>query len=132
MGRGGGGGGGRSRADGGGTAGAGSAGEQARRASEQAQHDQARRERDQARAQQQQRQQAPPRPQASSPRSDYQTLGASASASPSELKSAYRTAALANHPDRFAGQGAAKVAAQTEKLKEINNAYDRLSGRNKR
>lgn len=62
----------------------------------------------------------------------YNVLGMSPSASPEELKMAYRDLAKVWHPDRFLHDPRLQEKAQ-EKLKEINEAYDQLrSGRAKR
>ncbi|MBK9057447.1 MAG: DnaJ domain-containing protein [Elusimicrobia bacterium] len=62
-----------------------------------------------------------------SKRDYYEVLGVSKSASPEELKQAYRKLALQNHPDRNLGDKGAE-----ERLKEINEAYDALSNAEKR
>ncbi len=51
----------------------------------------------------------------------YETLGVSKSASPEELKKAYRKLAMQYHPDRNKGDKGAEA-----KFKEINEAYDVL------
>jgi DnaJ-class molecular chaperone len=51
----------------------------------------------------------------------YEVLGVSKSASPAEIKSAYRKLALQWHPDRN------KASNAHEKFKEINEAYEVLS-----
>ncbi len=56
----------------------------------------------------------------------YDILGVSKSASESEIKSAYRKLALKWHPDRN------KEKDATEKFKEVNEAYEVLSDKNKR
>lgn len=56
----------------------------------------------------------------------YQVLGVSKSATPAEIKSAYRKLALAHHPDRN------KEANAAEKFKEISEAYEVLSDPQKR
>lgn len=62
-----------------------------------------------------------------SKRDYYEVLGVAKSASPEELKQAYRKLALQNHPDRNPNDKAAE-----ERLKEINEAYDALSNAEKR
>lgn len=56
----------------------------------------------------------------------YEVLGVSKSASPAEIKSAYRKLALEWHPDRN------KAANANEKFKEINEAYAVLSDTKKK
>ncbi|MFO0607367.1 MAG: molecular chaperone DnaJ [Polyangiales bacterium] len=57
----------------------------------------------------------------------YETLGVQRSASPEELKAAYRKAALKYHPDRNPGDASAEA-----KFKEINEAYSVLSDADRR
>lgn len=54
----------------------------------------------------------------------YKILGVSPTATPEEIKKAYRTASLAHHPDRQGGSN--------EKMQQINHAYDTLSDPRKR
>jgi molecular chaperone DnaJ len=61
------------------------------------------------------------------PKSLYDTLGVSKSASADEIKKAYRKLARAHHPDRNPGDAAAE-----EKFKEVQTAYDVLSDEEKR
>jgi outer membrane biosynthesis protein TonB len=51
---------------------------------------------------------------------DYQILGLSPNASLEEAKRAYRKSALLNHPDK---------GGDPEKMREIDEAFDRISGR---
>lgn len=55
----------------------------------------------------------------------YEVLGVSESASPEEIKKAYRELAKKYHPDKYVDNPLADLAA--EKLKEINQAYDMIS-----
>jgi molecular chaperone DnaJ len=55
----------------------------------------------------------------------YKVLGVSPSATDSEVKSAYRTLAKKYHPDAYANNPLADLAA--EKMKEINQAYDQIT-----
>lgn len=61
-------------------------------------------------------------------RDPYEVLGVSKNASQDEIKSAYRKLAKQYHPDRYVGNPLADLAA--EKFKEINEAYDALTGGN--
>lgn len=57
----------------------------------------------------------------------YEILGVSRNATDEEIKQAYRRLAIQYHPDRNPGNKAAE-----EKFKEINEAYEVLSDKNKR
>ena len=57
----------------------------------------------------------------------YETLGVDKSASADDIKRAYKELALKYHPDRNGGDSSAE-----EKFKEINEAYQTLSDREKR
>lgn len=61
----------------------------------------------------------------------YELLGVAPGASAKELKEAYRDLAKVWHPDRFSHDPRLQQKAQ-EKLKEINEAYERLSARKAR
>ena len=54
----------------------------------------------------------------------YKVLGVSPSATDEEIKTAYRELAKKYHPDNYAGSPIADLAS--EKMKEINEAYDQL------
>ena len=57
----------------------------------------------------------------------YETLGVAATATPDEIKAAYKKLAMQHHPDRNQGDKAAE-----EKFKETNAAYDILKDADKR
>lgn len=59
-------------------------------------------------------------------RDPYEVLGVSKNATQDEIKSAYRKLAKQYHPDRYIGNPLADLAS--EKFKEINEAYDTLTG----
>src|SRR5262249_10245641 len=61
------------------------------------------------------------------PRDYYEVLGVSKTASPEEIKKAYRKLARQHHPDRNPGDKTAEA-----RFKEIQNAYDALSDPQKR
>ena len=54
----------------------------------------------------------------------YQILGVSRDASDEEIKKAYREMVKKYHPDNYANTPMAEIAE--EKMKEINDAYDRI------
>ena len=56
----------------------------------------------------------------------YRVLGVSPSASDEEIKKAYRSLVKKYHPDRYAGNKAQQEAA-SEKLKQINEAYNEIT-----
>ena len=60
----------------------------------------------------------------------YKVLGVSPSATDEEIKTAYRELAKKYHPDNYAGSPIADLAS--EKMKEINDAYDQLMDERKR
>ena len=60
----------------------------------------------------------------------YQVLGVSPNASDEEVKTAYRNLAKKYHPDNYANSPLADLAS--EKMKEINEAYDTVMAQRKR
>ena len=54
----------------------------------------------------------------------YSVLGVSPSASDADIKKAYRDLARKYHPDNYANNPLADLAA--EKMKEINEAYETI------
>src|SRR5574339_406234 len=66
---------------------------------------------------------------ATTPRDFYQVLGLSRTASPDDLKKAYRRLARQYHPDLHSGS---KKAEMEKKFKELNEAHEVLSDPDKR
>jgi hypothetical protein len=62
----------------------------------------------------------------------YEVLGVAFSATPDEIRKAWRKLAVEYHPDKLAGASAGVRKLAEEKLKEINAAYDVLSDQEKR
>lgn len=62
----------------------------------------------------------------------YEVLGISKGASESDIKKAYRKAAMKYHPDKFSGASEEERKEAEEKFKEINDAYQVLSDENKK
>ena len=54
----------------------------------------------------------------------YKVLGIGRNATDAEVKEAYRNLAKKYHPDNYAGSPIADLAS--EKMKEINEAYDQI------
>lgn len=62
----------------------------------------------------------------------YEVLGVAKGASDTEIKKAYRKAAMKYHPDKFSGASDAEKKEAEDKFKEINEAYQVLSDENKK
>lgn len=56
----------------------------------------------------------------------YQVLGVSKGASKDEIKKAYRELVKQNHPDKFSNASEQEKQYHENKLKEINEAYEKL------
>ena len=69
---------------------------------------------------------------ASNKRDYYEVLGISKGASDDEIKSAFKKAAIKYHPDRQVGKSDAEKKEAEEKFKEVNEAYQVLSDKQKR
>lgn len=67
-----------------------------------------------------------------SKRDYYEVLGVSKSATPEELKHAFRKLSLSYHPDRQVGKSETEKKEAEEKFKEVNEAYSVLSDKDKR
>lgn len=68
----------------------------------------------------------------STKRDYYEVLGVGKNATDSELKSAYRKLAIKWHPDKWANKSDAEKKDAEDKFKEISQAYDVLSDKDKR
>jgi hypothetical protein len=62
----------------------------------------------------------------------YEILGVTSTATPPEIKKAYRALSLRYHPDRLETKPASEKAAAEARFKEINEAYENLSDPTKR
>lgn len=62
----------------------------------------------------------------------YEVLGVSKGASDTEIKKAYRKAAMKYHPDKFSGASDKEKTEAEDKFKEVNEAYQILSDENKK
>jgi DnaJ-class molecular chaperone len=62
----------------------------------------------------------------------YAILGVSATASGEEIKSAYKRASLASHPDRFPAASPAERARYTARFQSVADAYYVLSDKARR
>ncbi len=67
-----------------------------------------------------------------SKRDYYEVLGVEKGASDSEIKKAYRKAAMKYHPDKFSGATDKEKNDAEVKFKEVNDAYQVLSDSNKK
>lgn len=57
----------------------------------------------------------------------YKILGVSSNATPDELKKAYLTLVKEHHPDRFTNSSESEKKYHEDKMKQINEAYDKLT-----
>ena len=62
----------------------------------------------------------------------YEVLGIQKGASYSEIKKAYRKAAMKYHPDKFSNASEKEKKEAEEKFKEVNEAYQVLSDEQKK
>jgi DnaJ-class molecular chaperone len=62
----------------------------------------------------------------------YKVLGVTRAASDSQIKKAYRSLTLRNHPDKLAHKGEQERKIAESKIKELNEAYDVLSDSTKK
>jgi curved DNA-binding protein CbpA len=71
--------------------------------------------------------------EAKRPKSLYDVLGISSTATPEEIKAAFRKLALELHPDRnIANPDEAQVKARTQRFIEVNDAYEVLGNAEKK
>ena len=62
----------------------------------------------------------------------YEVLGVAKDASEADIKKAYRKAAMKYHPDKFSSASEKEKKDAEEKFKEINEAYQVISDKEKR
>lgn len=62
----------------------------------------------------------------------YEVLGVAKDASDAEIKKAYRKAAMKYHPDKFSNASEKEKKEAEEKFKEVNEAYQVISDKEKR
>lgn len=62
----------------------------------------------------------------------YKILGVEKNALESQIKKAYKIAAIKNHPDKHAGKSEEEIAAAEAQFKEIGEAYSVLGDEKKR
>ena len=62
----------------------------------------------------------------------YEVLGVAKDASDAEIKKAYRKAAMKYHPDKFSNASDKEKKEAEEKFKEVNEAYQVISDKEKR
>ena len=56
-------------------------------------------------------------------------LGLDETATPTDIRAAYRRLATVHHPDRFSTMGPEAVAAASESFRRLTVAYERLTAR---
>ena len=62
----------------------------------------------------------------------YEVLGVAKDASEADIKKAYRKAAMKYHPDKFSNASEKEKKEAEEKFKEVNEAYQVISDKEKR